>query len=64
MVVQDIGFQATMKVLPLPYNDVILGIDWLELYSPMTIDWLNKWMVVDINGFNLHCPNFLWLKYY
>jgi hypothetical protein len=50
MVVQDIGFQATMKVLPLPYNDVILGIDWLELYSPMTIDWLNKWMVVDING--------------
>jgi hypothetical protein len=50
LVIQDMGFQADLKVLPLPYYDVILGIDWLELYSPMKIDWLNKWMAVDING--------------
>jgi hypothetical protein len=50
LVIQDISFQADLKVLPFPYYDVILGIDWLELYILMKIDWLNKWMVVDING--------------
>jgi hypothetical protein len=50
LVIPDMEFQADRKVLPLPYYDVILGIDWLEHYSPMKIDWLNKWTVVDING--------------
>jgi hypothetical protein len=33
---------------------MILGIDWLEAHSPMRIDWLHKWMVISINGEQLH----------
>jgi hypothetical protein len=34
----------------LPYYDVILGVDWLQTYNPMQIDWLNKWMVINFDG--------------
>jgi hypothetical protein len=42
LVIQDMVFRANLKLLPLPYYDVILGIDWLELHSPMKVDWLNN----------------------
>lgn len=31
-----------MKVLPLGAYDAILGMDWLEEHSPMTVDWRTK----------------------
>jgi hypothetical protein len=43
-------FISDFKLLPLPYYDIILGIDWLETQSPMRIDWLNKWMCLNVNG--------------
>lgn len=40
--IQRVKFISDFKLLPLPYYDVILGVDWLQTY-PMQIDWLNKW---------------------
>lgn len=35
---------VSLKILPLKCYDVILGMDWLELYSPMEVHWKSKWM--------------------
>jgi hypothetical protein len=48
--IQSHGFISNMKVLPMSYYDIVVGIDWLELHNPMRIDWLNKWMVVNLEG--------------
>jgi hypothetical protein len=48
--IHDVQFVTNLKVLPLPFYDIILGMDWLELHSPMYIDWVNKWMTVNIAG--------------
>nr|XP_040252089.1 uncharacterized protein LOC109754163 [Aegilops tauschii subsp. strangulata] len=39
---QGLEFVTDMKVLPLGVYDAILGMDWLEKHSPMTVDWRNK----------------------
>jgi hypothetical protein len=36
--VQGITFVSDLKVLPLPYYDMIIGMDWLECHSPMKVD--------------------------
>lgn len=33
-----------MRVLDLGGYDVILGMDWLQLHSPMTTDWEKKFL--------------------
>jgi hypothetical protein len=38
------------RVLDITTYDLILGMDWLELYSPMTCDWLLKWIEFDYQG--------------
>jgi hypothetical protein len=45
-----LDFVSDLNVLPLPYYGMILGIDWLEAHNPMTLDWVNKWMVINIQG--------------
>jgi hypothetical protein len=30
--------------LPLSFYDIIVGMDWLERFSPMKVDWKLKWM--------------------
>lgn len=40
--IQGQQFTSTLKVLPLQSYDMILGMDWLEQYSPMDIDWQQK----------------------
>ena len=35
-------FKTNMKVRALGTNDAILGMDWLEEHSPMTVDWRAK----------------------
>jgi hypothetical protein len=47
--IQDHQFVANLKIIPLPYYDIILGIDWLQKHNPMNIDWLNKWMILQSN---------------
>jgi hypothetical protein len=48
--VQGLSFSTTFKLVPLPIYDAILGIDWLEQFSPMYIDWKRKWMSLPYLG--------------
>ncbi|XP_035818132.1 F-box domain containing protein isoform X1 [Zea mays] len=45
-----ITFHMDLKVLPLSGYDMILGMDWLEGYSPMAVHWAEKWMKFLHNG--------------
>jgi hypothetical protein len=36
---QGVMFNTTFKVLSLQCYDVILGMEWLESFSPMQIQW-------------------------
>lgn len=29
---------------------MIVGMDWLEAFSPMKVDWKNKWLVLSYHG--------------
>jgi hypothetical protein len=42
----DIAFQSDLRVLPLKAYDVIIGMDWLESFSPMRVHWKNKWLEI------------------
>ena len=44
--VQGYTFHSNLKVLPLGSYDMIVGIDWLEAFSPMKVHWLQKWMLI------------------
>jgi hypothetical protein len=43
-------FQTDMIFLPLSSVDLVLGMDWLQKYSPMHVDWCNKWLCIPYNG--------------
>lgn len=43
-------FYTDMRVLPLGAYDAVLGMDWLESHSPMTVDWILKFMEVPSQG--------------
>lgn len=47
--VQDLSFTSTFKILPLPFYDAILGMDWFEKLSLMTVDWKHKWLSIPYN---------------
>lgn len=49
-IVQGIQFQTTFKILPLKCYDAILGMDWLERFSPMYVHWVQKWLSFDYDG--------------
>lgn len=40
------SFHSSLKILPLGSFDLILGMDWLEAFSPMKVHWQQKWMVI------------------
>uniref|UniRef100_A0A0A9G9I5 Reverse transcriptase domain-containing protein n=1 Tax=Arundo donax TaxID=35708 RepID=A0A0A9G9I5_ARUDO len=42
--VRGVSFLSDFKVFPLGYYDVILGMDWLEVHSPMQMNWGLKTM--------------------
>lgn len=48
--VQSVEFCSDLKVIELGCYDVILGMDWLEKHSPMTIHWGHKVMSFDLTG--------------
>lgn len=48
--IQGVAFVSNLKVISLPCYDMILGMDWLATYSPMKVDWANKWMYIPYNG--------------
>ena len=37
-------FTHDLKVLPLTQYDIIHGVDWLQVFSPMKIHWQDKWI--------------------
>lgn len=41
---QGVLFTTTFKILPLQCYDAILGMEWLEAFSPMQIQWKEKWL--------------------
>jgi hypothetical protein len=48
--VDGLTFATDMKVLNISHFDIILGMDWLEAYSPMQVQWKNKWLVIPYQG--------------
>ncbi|CAN6249028.1 unnamed protein product [Urochloa humidicola] len=48
--IQGYSFCQELKVLPLQSYDIILGMDWLESFSPMKVHWLHKWMAIPYKG--------------
>lgn len=57
--VQGVSFCSTLKLLPLPYYDLVLGMDWLEQFSPMSVDWKHKWISLPYQGQTIQlqgCP--------
>jgi hypothetical protein len=43
-------FQHDLKILPLGHYDIILGMDWLQLFSPMKVDWRRRWFAIPYSG--------------
>jgi hypothetical protein len=44
--IQGCEFSQDLRVLPLPKFDLILGMDWLEFYSPMEVHWQHRWLCI------------------
>lgn len=42
--VQGVTFKTTFKILPLKCYDAILGMDWLVQFSPIEVQWAEKWL--------------------
>lgn len=43
-------FSSDLCILPLHHFDMILGMDWIESFSPMKVHWQHKWMVIPYHG--------------
>jgi hypothetical protein len=48
--VQGYSFKTDLRIFPLAAYDVVLGMDWLEAYSPMKIHWKDKWISMPYQG--------------
>jgi hypothetical protein len=66
-------FQVNAKVLAMGAYDLVLGMDWLEKFRPMTCDRLEKWIEFSYNNTLVrlqgivplclqHYKRFLWSK--
>lgn len=42
------SFTHSLKILPLHSYDLIVGMDWLEKFSPMKVDGKVKWMQIPL----------------
>lgn len=43
-------FISDLKILSMSSYEMILGMDWLEAFSPMKIHWKHKWISLPYNG--------------
>jgi hypothetical protein len=48
--VQGYQFTSDLKVLSLNSYELIIGMDWLEEFSPMQVHWAHKWMKLPYKG--------------
>ena len=44
--IQGVQFHSDLKVLPLSSYDLILGMDWLSIHSPMNVHWAQHWLQI------------------
>jgi hypothetical protein len=51
--INDIAFQSDLRVLPLMAYGIIIGMDWLESFSPMRVHWKQKWLEIPYEGSTL-----------
>jgi hypothetical protein len=42
--IQGLTFAVDAKIMDMGAYDLVLGMDWLEQFTPMTYDWLHKWI--------------------
>lgn len=48
--IQGNTFSTDALVLPFAAYDMVLGMDWLEQFSPMNCDWVAKWIEFTYKG--------------
>lgn len=48
--IQGHTFKCSFKIIPLGCYDVIFGMNWLSVYSPMQIYWADKWLQFNHEG--------------
>jgi Retroviral aspartyl protease len=48
--IQGYNFCQDLYLLPLHGYDVILGLDWLAQFGPMSIDWHARWVKFQQQG--------------
>jgi hypothetical protein len=48
--VQQCDFLTDFRILDLSSYDMIVGMDWLAMHSPMRIHWLQNWMVISYHN--------------
>jgi hypothetical protein len=44
--IQGCNFISDISFLPLPCYDMVVGMDWLQTFSPMHVDWDHKWLAI------------------
>lgn len=48
--VQGHRFKTTLRILPLISYDMILGMDWLKEHNPMSVNWSQKTIKINLLG--------------
>lgn len=48
--IQGCTFKSDLRIIPLTHYDLIVGMDWMESFSPMQVNWKQKWMVIPYLG--------------
>jgi hypothetical protein len=44
--IQGYSFHSTLKIIPIGTYDMIVGMDWLQAFSPMKVHWTQKWIQI------------------
>jgi predicted aspartyl protease len=44
--IQGYSFHSTLKLIPIGTYDMIVGMDWLQAFSPMKVHWTQKWIQI------------------
>lgn len=47
---QNVLFEADLRVMEIPGQDIVLGIDWLSRFGRMEVDWKKGEMAIKYKG--------------
>jgi hypothetical protein len=51
--IQNCSFLSYILFILLPCYDMVVGMDWLQTFSPMRVDWVKKWLIIPYHGTNV-----------